>query len=68
MEGIVSIYEELRSHIRSQIGSKDHVFFWLDTCLGDRPLAVQYLDLFRCVRDNQATVKDYMERNDLRIS
>ena len=66
-KGIVSIYEEFCSHISFQIGSGDHVFFWLDTWVGDRPLAMQFPDLFRCVRDSQATVKDYMERDDLQI-
>lgn len=39
-----------RQNIRFQVGSGNTIFFWHDVWVGNRPLAVQFPDLYRCQR------------------
>lgn len=48
--------------IRYPIGSRNRTLFWLDTWVGDLPLAIPFPDLYRCARDQHTHVSSYMSR------
>ena len=64
---IEGIKDTFASQIRYHVGSREDLFFWQDVCVGDIPLAVQFLDLYRCARNRQAKAKDFMESDADRI-
>lgn len=66
-KGVVSIKNAFAGSIKYWVGSSNKVLFWHDTWVGDRPLAVQFPNLYRCARDTKAKVSDYMERGSGQI-
>ena len=49
-KGILSVLEPFSQSIRFHVGKGDRVRFWLDTWIGDSPLASQFTNLFRCAQ------------------
>lgn len=45
----------------------DRILLWLDTWIGDLPLAFQFPDLFCFASDQQAAVWNYMARVDSQV-
>lgn len=39
----------------------DIIHFWLDRWVGDNTLAVQFLDLFRCAKENEGYILTHFE-------
>lgn len=60
---ITSIESDLESNICFQIGTGERIGFWQDLWIGDRPLAAQFLELYRCASNRQAKVINYLSRN-----
>lgn len=50
-----------------KLGLGRNVLFWLDVWVG-RPQVEEFLDLFRCARNQSAKVKDYMDGNGNQIT
>lgn len=63
MEGSSVCEGCFRSYINYTVGSGEKILFWLDTWLGDRPLAAWYPNLFSCDRDWKVKVSSYMVKN-----
>ena len=59
-KGILSVKRLFMENIRYQIGSGERILFWKDRWVGERALCAQFLDLFRCAQDKEATVSSYM--------
>ena len=55
------------SQIRYHAGFGEDIFFWQEVWVGYTSLAVLFPDLYRCARNPQAKVKDYMDRDADRI-
>lgn len=60
---IVGIKGTFDSSIKYHVGSGQDIFFWHDLWVGDTPLSLHFPDLYRCARNQQAKVMDYMERD-----
>lgn len=58
----MSAHEAFSMKIKFSVGSGDKILFWLDTKVGERPLAVEFPSLFLCASDQQAKVSNYMSR------
>eukprot|EP00268_Persea_americana_P054181 TRINITY_DN6183_c0_g1_i3.p1 TRINITY_DN6183_c0_g1~~TRINITY_DN6183_c0_g1_i3.p1 ORF type:complete len:183 (+),score=26.84 TRINITY_DN6183_c0_g1_i3:67-549(+) len=63
----MGIKDSFDSQIIYRVGTREGNFFLHDIWVGDQPLAAQFLDLYRCARNKQAKVKDYMDRDAERI-
>lgn len=61
-KGITSVKDAFANSIRYRVGSGLKILFWHDKWVGDRPLVDWFPDLFKCARDPEAKVGDYMER------
>lgn len=59
--------EFFSGNIPFSVGSGDKIPFWLDTWVGDGPLAYQFPDLFNCAKDQQAKVATYSDRNGTQV-
>ena len=44
-----SVKDMFMKHITYKVESGENISFWHDRWVGDRPLATQFLDLYRCV-------------------
>lgn len=66
-KGITSIKTTFSDSIKYRVGSGNKILFRLDTLVGERSLADQFPDLYRCARDPQAKVGDYMERSSNQV-
>lgn len=60
-KGIVSSGEMFSDNIKYKVGTGDGIFFWSDLWIGSRPLAVEFLDFFRCARDRFSKVSSYWD-------
>ena len=49
------------------MGKGDKICFWTHLCVGDRPLASTFSELFNCASNQEAKVIDYMERKEGRV-
>ena len=65
-EGITSVHEEFKRHIKYRVGSGEDVLFWLDNWVGDHPQAAQFPDLVNYAFNTKATVSSYLERHESR--
>lgn len=67
-KGILSVKDLFMENVRYIILAQcERVFFWLDSWIGDCPLALQFLDLFKCARHKDANVHNYLERGANRV-
>lgn len=61
-KGVMSAHESFTDEISFCMGSECTISFWLDTWVGEKPLAVVFPCLFLCARDRYAQVFQYMSR------
>lgn len=61
-KGIISVKRLFMENIKYHIGLGERIIFWIDRWVGDRSLATQFPDLFKCVVDKEANVNAYTSR------
>lgn len=61
---VASSRAQFNNHVRSPPQSRKYgsKLFWPETRVGDRPLAVSFLHLYRCVMRPHVIVTEYLER------
>lgn len=60
-KGVLSVEVFFFQSIHYHVGKANRVLFWLDTWIGESPLATQFPELFRCAQNGNALVSDYVE-------
>lgn len=57
----MSVKDRFAMYVRYKVGSGTKIFFWHNVWIGDRALAIQFPELYRCARDSWARVFDYID-------
>ena len=62
-KGFLLYQNSFAQSIRYHVGNGENIFFWHDIWVSNTPLAIQFLDLYRCARNRKAWVRDYLDTN-----
>ena len=62
-KGLLQYKKTLKENLKYRaVGLGEKVRFWLNSWVGERPLATQFPDLVNCAMDREAMISSYLER------